>query len=95
MQAQSRQQARNDGVRSDCPSPVFTVEQFATRNPAFTQAAIRNLIFKAESRHSTKGVIAGNGLIECKAIVRVGRKVLIHEARFFSWVDAALNGGAR
>lgn len=69
------------------PPPVFTVEQFAERNPAFTQAALRNLIFKAEPRQSTKGEISGNGLIECGAIIRLGRKVLIHEARFFSWVE--------
>ena len=65
---------------------LFTVEQFATAQPAFTAAALRNLIFKAGARQSTKGEILGNGLIECGAIVRVGRKVLIDEHRFFEWV---------
>ena len=37
---------------------------------------LRNLVFKAES----------NGL--ASAIVRVGRKVLIDEARFNLWIDA-------
>ena len=64
-----------------------TVEQFSNDNPAFTQAAIRNLIFKAEPRRTTKGVIPGNGLIECGAIKRIGRKVLIDEAQFYEWVD--------
>jgi len=77
--------------------PVFlTVEQFSERNPAFTPAALRNLIFKADERQSTKGPIPGNGLIESGAIVRVGRKVLIVESRFFGWIDAQqkqLNGG--
>ena len=40
----------------------------------------------AEPRHSTVGIIPGNGLIECGAIVRVGRKVLIHRAKFLHWV---------
>lgn len=68
------------------PPAIFPVEQFAERNKAFTSAAIRNLIFKAEPRHSSKGEIPGNGLIECGAILRVGRKVLIDERRFFEWV---------
>lgn len=65
----------------------FTVEQFAAAEPAFTAAALRNLIFKAEPRHSTKGEIPGNGLIECGAIVRRGRKVMIHREHFLDWVQ--------
>ena len=71
------------------PRPVYlTVEQFSQRNQAFTPAALRNLIFKADERQSTKGTIPGNGLIEAGAIVRVGRKVLIVESRFFDWVES-------
>lgn len=65
---------------------LYTVEQFPTVEPSFTPAALRNLIFKAEPRHSTVGIIPGNGLIECGAIVRVGRKVLINRAKFLDWV---------
>lgn len=65
---------------------LFTVEQMAAAETAFSEAALRNLIFKAEPRHSTVGVIPGNGLIECGAIVRVGRKVLINRAKFLDWV---------
>jgi hypothetical protein len=69
------------------PRPVFlTVDQFSKRNPAFTPPALRNLIFKAVPRESSKGEIPGNGLIEAGAILRVGRKVLIDEDRFFEWV---------
>ena len=67
---------------------ILTVRHFTHRNPAFTEAAMRNLVFKADERKSTKGIIAGNGLIEAGAIVRIGRKVLIDEARFFDWVEA-------
>jgi len=69
----------------------YTVEQFSRYQPAFTDAALRNLIFKANSRFSTKGEIKGNGLIECGAIIRIGRKVLIHGDKFLEWVQQ--NGG--
>ena len=74
-------------VRAAPPQTLYTVEQFARAEPAFTAAALRNLIFKAESRHSSKGEIPGNGLIECGAIVRRGRKVMIHLERFLEWVQ--------
>lgn len=67
---------------------IITVRQFSQRNPAFSEAALRNLIFKADGRHCTKGVIPGNGLIEAGAIIRIGRKVLVDEARFFEWVES-------
>ena len=63
-----------------------TTKQFSNKYPAFTEPALRNLIFKAERRQSTRGEIPGNGLIEAGAIVRIGRKVLIDEERFFEWV---------
>jgi hypothetical protein len=69
----------------------FTVEQFSNFNPAFTEASLRNLIFKATDRQSTKGLIAGNGLLEAGAIIRIGRKVLIHEERFFKWIESHTN----
>ncbi len=64
---------------------LYTVEQFAKAEPAFTAAGLRNLIFKASPRHSSKGEIPGNGLIEVGAIVRRGRKVMIHRERFLDW----------
>lgn len=93
MQTQTAQQTGNTHAMRAAfadPAPrqtLFTVEQFAAAQPAFTCAALRNLIFKAEPRHSSKGEILGNGLLECGAIVRIGRKVLIDEARFFAWVQ--------
>ena len=66
---------------------LFTVAQFAEEEPAFTEAALRNLIFKAEVRHSSAGIIAGNGMIESGALVRIGRKVLIDRAKFLAWVQ--------
>lgn len=68
------------------PPVLLTVRQFADKHPAFQQGSLRNLIFLAESRKTTKGTITGNGLDV--ALVRIGRKLLINEAKFFNWVDA-------
>lgn len=69
-----------------------TVSQFSERHRAFTQLALRNLVFKATPRNSSKGEIPGNGLLECGAIIRLGRKILIDEERFFQWVQAQQKG---
>lgn len=92
MQTQTRTQTSNISNLQDAPPPLFTVGQFAERNPAFTQAALRNLIFKADKRHASTGIIPGNGLIEAGAIVRLGRKVMLHEGRFFNWIEQQSGG---
>lgn len=69
------------------PRDLFTVEQFAERRPAWTEAALRNMILNSADRMSSRGDrIPGNGLAEAGAIVRVGRRVLIDECRFFYWI---------
>jgi hypothetical protein len=55
----------------------FTVKQFSERHPAFTVPSLRALIFDGNT----------NGLNESCAVVRINRKVLINEGRFFDWVD--------
>lgn len=81
-------QAINAAYPAVLPQPrtLLTVRQFAEKHPAFQQGSLRNLIFLAESRHTSKGQIDGNGL--SVALVRIGRKVLIDEAKFFRWIDA-------
>ncbi len=71
---------------------LYTVRQFSEKHPAFSQASLRNMIFLADERSSSKGMIPGNGLRI--ALFRIGRKVLIDEARFFEWVDQQQEGGA-
>lgn len=63
----------------------LTIRQLSERFPAFSEPAIRNLVFCAKSRQSSKGEIPGNGL-NC-AIIRVGRKVLIDAEQFQSWLQ--------
>ncbi len=59
--------------------PVLsTVNQFTTKQPAFTKGGFRSLIFNEHK----------NGLAKSGAIVRIGRKVLIDEAKFFAWVQS-------
>ena len=72
-----------------------TVEQFSNDNPFFTASALRNLIFKADERQTSNGEIAGNGLLQCGAIIRIGRKVLINEDRFFQWIESHQIGGEK
>ena len=69
------------------PRDLFTVEQFAERRPAWTEPSLRNMILNAQDRLNSRGErIPGNGLAECGAIVRVGRRVLIDEQAFFRWI---------
>jgi hypothetical protein len=59
--------------------PVLsTVRQFADNHQAFTQGGLRSLIFNEHK----------NGLAKSGGIIRIGRKVLIDEARFFDWVQS-------
>lgn len=71
---------------------LSTVRQFSEKYPAFSQGGLRNMIFLASKRHTSKGKIPGNGLDV--ALVRLGRKLLIDEAKFFQWVDKQQAGQA-
>jgi hypothetical protein len=64
------------------PQPTLsTINQFADKQPAFSAGSLRALVFNERA----------NGLTKAGAIVRIGRKVLINEEKFFAWVE----GGAR
>lgn len=56
---------------------LSTIKQFCNKYPAFTEGGIRDRIFHAET----------NGLKKIGAILRNGRRVLIHEERFFEWLQ--------
>lgn len=64
-----------------------TIAQTAKAYPAFSQAALRDLVFNCEDRKNSRGErIRGNGL--APAVVRIGRKVLIDFDGFEAWIDA-------
>ncbi len=62
----------------------LTVSQFIEQYKAFTHGGMRSLIFNENT----------NGLASSGAIIRIGRKVLINENKFFAWVEAQ-NGGTK
>jgi len=62
---------------------LSTVNQFTERHPAFTAGGLRALIFNEHQ----------NGLAKAGAVMRIGRKVLIDEAKFFAWVESQNQGG--
>lgn len=68
------------------PAPeILTVRQFSARFPAFSEGALRALIFDSEPRYRIVAVrrveIPANGF--APAFLRVGRRVLIDPQKFF------------
>jgi hypothetical protein len=74
---------------TDSPCPILhTVKQFSLKHPFATEGGLRYEIFNAET----------NGLKNSEALVRVGRKVLINEEKYFGWIEsqqADQKGGAK
>jgi len=71
------------------PRVLLPIKDFSQKHKGFPEGTLRHLIFHREERKNSKGeVIPGNGMTEAKVIVRVGRKILIDETRFFEWLDA-------
>jgi hypothetical protein len=59
-------------------TPTYsTIKQFCERHPAFPYGGVRGLVFNENK----------NGLADAGAIVRMGRKVLINESKFFAWLE--------
>ena len=56
----------------------LTVQQLIEKHPAFTNGGMRSLIFYENT----------NGLAASGAVLRIGRKVLINETKFFAWIEA-------
>jgi hypothetical protein len=54
---------------------LLTVPQLAKKHPAFKEGGIRSYIFNAKK----------NGFE--MALVKIGRKILIDESKFFEWID--------
>ena len=80
--------------QSEVPAPrIHTVAQFSERFPAWSPASLRALIFAAGDRVTSGGrVVKGNGLAEAGALLKVGRRVLIDEARFVAWLAEQRKG---
>jgi len=59
------------------PRTLLTVNQFADKHPAFSVGGLRWQIFNSSN----------NGLDEYGALVRLGKRVLIDEEKYFQWID--------
>lgn len=59
----------------------LTIRQFADKHPAFSQGGLRSLLF-----------YRGDDAEKAGAVVRFGRRILIDESRFLTWVR---EGGTR
>jgi hypothetical protein len=55
---------------------LYTFKQFVEEQNLFSEASIRNMIFKRNE----------NGLEESGAIKRYGRKILIDKEKFYFWI---------
>lgn len=71
----------------------LTIKQAVAVYPAVfpTESALRNLIFKADERRFSNGVLKGNGL--SVALIRVGRKILLDETKLIQWIESHRKGG--
>lgn len=58
---------------------LVSVADLVRQHPAFTDASIRWLLFKADE----------NGLSRSGAVCRVGRRVLIDEPKFIEWIKSS------
>ncbi len=63
---------------SNSPRILLTVNQFTDKNPFSTEGGLRFQIFNANQ----------NGLATSGAIVRLGRRVLIDEKKYFAWIES-------
>ncbi len=67
----------NQGAIMTTPT-LSTVKQFSDKHPAFPIGGLRHRIFHEKT----------NGLKNSGAIIRNGRRVLINEEKFFSWLES-------
>jgi hypothetical protein len=73
-----------------------TIRQCAKLRPAFTEAALRDLKFKAFDRRNSRGdVIEGNGSGAAGVWVQIGKKILIDLEAFDAWVKSHKMGSAK
>ena len=63
---------------------LMSVAQLVYAHPCLTAGGVRAEIFGATQRVSSKGPIPGNGL--APAIIRKGRRILLDEIGYFTWV---------
>jgi len=66
-------------------SRYLTVNQLTAMEPSLKKGGIRSLIFNEHT----------NGLAASGAIVRIGRKILINNEKFFAWLESQNQRGSK
>lgn len=78
------------------PVRFATIKQAAQLRSAFTEAAFRDIRFKAFDRKNSRGeVIKGNGSGEAGCWIEVGGKVLLDLDRFNFWLESQRAGSVK
>ena len=78
------------------PNRFVTIKQCAQVRPAFSEAALRDIRFKAYDRENSRGdVIEGNGTGEAGVWIEVASKVLIDLDAFDRWIESHKTAGAK
>ena len=67
----------NEAKTTDTPI-LLTVIQFSAKHSFATPGGLRFQIFNARE----------NGLEKTGAIVRIGRRVLVNEEKYFAWIES-------
>lgn len=62
-------------------STYLTIQQLVEKHPCFTKGGMRYYLFNSKF----------NGLDDSQAIIRIGRKILIEEEKFFEWINKINN----
>ncbi len=68
----------NNSPHIDPQTNYFSVALFSQKHPAFSDKSLRFMIFKEHE----------NGMAKHGVVVRVGRKVLINEQNFMTWIES-------
>ena len=69
--------SKTNGEKNSVTPTLLTVAQFSAKHSFATTGGLRFQIFNAKE----------NGLEESGAIVRIGRRVLINEEKYFAWIE--------
>lgn len=76
------------------PNQFVTIKQLALLRPAFTEAALRDIAFKADDRENSRGeIIEGNGSGAAGVWIKLGAKRLADLPAFDRWIESHKTGG--
>lgn len=71
------------------PVRYVTIKQLATLRPAFTEAALRDIAFKADDRKNSRGkIIEGNRSGPAGVWLKLGAKRLADLPAFDRWIES-------